>query len=224
MDLSLGASSMAKAEKEFGLLNGQLAQLSALERTLSETAYSAAKAEFRTLVLTIAGLVLLSIALSIMVTIMVRAMLAEPRDLRRGGQRGASAGSAGRDEIAETSRALDHTIANLNQTLRSVLASVRSIDTASQEIATGNLDLSTRTEMQAASLEQTASAMESLTLAVRPATQGWRPVAVSASTLAANGGWRSTAPSTRWVDQASSRKIVGHRRHRRHLVETNIPR
>ncbi|MGZ8295263.1 MAG: methyl-accepting chemotaxis protein, partial [Telluria sp.] len=218
-DQSLAASSMAKAEKEFVQLNARLAELSALERQLSESAFAVAKAEFRRLVLTITGFVLLSIVLSLLATMAVRrsmlrdirAMSDVMRDLADG-QLGASVGSAGRDEIAETSRALDHTIANLNQTLRSVLASVRSIDTASQEIATGNLDLSTRTEMQAASLEQTASAMESLTLALKENANNARmanELAASAATLAENGGQAvDRAVTTMERIRASSRKIV----------------
>ena len=218
-DLSLGASSMAKAEKEFGLLNGQLAQLSALERTLGENAYRAAKEQFRRLVLTIAALVLLSITLSIVVTIMVRrAMLADIRNISRvvaelaQGRLTAGAGSDGRDEIADTSRALDRTIGTLSTTLRSILGSVRSIDTASQEIATGNLDLSTRTERQAASLEQTASAIETLTVAVKENANNARlatELAASAADLAANGGKAvGRAVNTMESIKASSRKIV----------------
>ncbi len=55
-------------------------QLAALEKSLSEEAYAAARAEFRTLGVTMAGLVLLSIALSLPVTMLVRrAMLADIR-------------------------------------------------------------------------------------------------------------------------------------------------
>jgi methyl-accepting chemotaxis protein len=218
-DQSLAASSMAKAEKEFGLLGGQLAQLSGLERTLSENAFGAAKSEFRTLVLTMAALVLLSIGLSLFVTMMVRrAMLADIRAISdvvgelAEGRLMVGATNSGRDEIADTSRALDHTIANLNATLRVVLTSVHSIDTASQEIASGNLDLSTRTEMQAGSLEQTASAMETLTQAVKENASNARQanaLAATAATLAASGGKAvERAVDTMAQIKASSRKIV----------------
>ena len=219
VDQSIATNSMQKAEKEFGILNSQLAQLAALEKTLSEAAYAAAKKEFSTFGLTMALLVLLSIALSLVVTMLVRrAMLGDIRAISdvvselADGRLTGSVGSTGRDEIAETSRALDHTIGTLNQALRSVLASVRSIDTASQEIATGNLDLSTRTEMQAASLEQTASAMESLTLAVKENANNARmanELAASAATLAENGGQAvDRAVTTMERIRASSRKIV----------------
>src|SRR5205823_2307699 len=78
VDQSLAASSMAKAENEFGVLDGQLARLSTLEKTLSEQAHAAAKAEFRALGLAMAAVVLLSIALSLWLTMLVRrAMLAD---------------------------------------------------------------------------------------------------------------------------------------------------
>ena len=219
VDQSIATNSMQKAEKEFGILNGHLAQLATLEKTLSEAAYAAAKAEFHTFGVTLAVLVLLSIGLSLLVTMLVRrAMLTDIRAISNvvaelaDGRLSAAIASKGRDEIAETSRALDHTIANLNQALRTVLTSVRSIDTASQEIATGNLDLSSRTEMQAGSLEETASAMESLTLAVKENANNARmanELAASAANLAADGGKAvDRAVTTMERIKASSRKIV----------------
>ena len=219
VDQSIATNSMQKAEKEFGVLNANLVQLATLEKTLSEAAYAAAKSEFRTFGVTLAVLVLLSIGLSLLVTMLVRrAMLTDIRAISdvvselAEGRLSAGVGSKGRDEIADTSRALDHTIANLNQTLRTVLTSVRSIDTASQEIATGNLDLSSRTEMQAGSLEETASAMESLTLAVKENANNARmanELAASAANLAADGGKAvDRAVTTMERIKASSRKIV----------------
>jgi methyl-accepting chemotaxis protein len=219
VDQSLGTNSMQKAEKEFVTLNTQLAQLAALETRLSEEAYAAAGAEFRTLGMSMAVLVVLSIALSLAVTMLVRrAMLLDIRaisdvvaELAEGRLASATA-STGRDEIADTSRALDHTIATLNTTLHTILTSVRSIDTASKEIATGNLDLSTRTEMQAGSLEQTASAMETLTVAVKENANNARlatDLAAEAARLASHGGQAvGRAVTTMESIRASSRKIV----------------
>ncbi|MFK3740295.1 methyl-accepting chemotaxis protein [Massilia sp. TN1-12] len=219
VDQSIATNSMQKAEKEFGILNGQLAHLAALEKTLSEQAYAAARAEFHTLGTTMAGLVLLSIALSLAVTMLVRrAMLRDigaisgvVRELAEG-RLGTSANNAGNDEIADTSRALDQTISNLNRTLRSVLDAVRSIDTASKEIASGNLDLSTRTEMQAGSLQQTASAMETLTHAVKGNADNARlatELSAEAARLAGSGGQAvDRAVATMESIRASSRKIV----------------
>jgi methyl-accepting chemotaxis protein len=219
VDQSMATGAMQIAEQRFGVLNAELAQLSTLERDLSERAYADAKAEFRTLGLAMAALVLLSIALSLVVTMLVRrAMLSDIRaisetvaDLAEG-RLTRMAATAGRDEIADTSRALDHTIATLNATLRSITDAVRSIDTASQEIATGNLDLSTRTELQAGSLEQTASAMQTLTVAVKDNADNARlatELAAEAARLAAHGGVAvERAVSTMESIKASSRKIV----------------
>ncbi|GAB3432707.1 methyl-accepting chemotaxis protein [Massilia solisilvae] len=219
VDVSIAANSMQKAEAQFVTLNGQLAQLSALEKTLSETAYAGARAEFRSLGVTMAVLVLLSIALSLVVTMLVRrAMLGDIRAIAdvvaelAEGRLIACRRNEGRDEIADTSRALDHTIANLNAALRKILSSVASIDTASREIATGNLDLSTRTEMQAGSLQQTASAMQTLTTAVKDNATNARQateLAAEAARLASDGGDAvNRAVKTMESIKASSRKIV----------------
>jgi methyl-accepting chemotaxis protein len=219
VDQSIATNSMQKAEKEFGTLNQQLVQLSALEKTLSEQAYAAAREEFHSLGNTMAFLVLLSITVSLAVTMRVRrAMLADIGaisavvDELAAGRLSASAKNEGRDEIAGVSRALDSTIATLNQTLRSVLGSVRSIDTASKEIASGNLDLSTRTELQAGSLQQTASAMETLTTAVKDNANNARlatALAAEAARLATGGGQSvERAVATMESIRASSRKIV----------------
>ena len=219
VDQSIATNSMQKAEKDFGVLNKHLDGLSELEKTLNEQAYAAAKDDFHNLVTSMAVLVALSIGLSMIVTMLVRrAMLRDigaistvVRELAEGRLTG-SAGNDGRDEIADTSRALDQTIANLNHTLRSVLDSVHSIDTASKEIASGNLDLSTRTELQASSLQQTASAMDALTLAVKHnASNAQRAtnLAAEASRLASSGGQSvDRAVTTMESIRASSRKIV----------------
>ncbi|WP_312512748.1 methyl-accepting chemotaxis protein [Massilia sp.] len=220
VDQSIATNSMQKAEQQFIALDAELARLSALEKTLSVNAHAAAKAEFQTLGWTMAGLVLLSIGLSLAVTMLVRrAMLGSIKsiaqtvaELAEGRLDAAPNGALGRDEIADTARALDHTIARLNAALHSVMDSVRSIDTASQEIASGNLDLSTRTEMQAGSLEQTASTMETLTTAVKDNADNARQastLAAEAAQLASRGGQAvERAVTTMESIQASSRKIV----------------
>src|SRR5471032_1504336 len=219
MDQSIATNSMAKAEMQFVVLTGQLAQLAALEKHLSEQAHADASAEFHTQRATMAAMVLLSIALSMAVTMLVRAAML--RDIRAiadvvvelaAGRLTLGRRNNGRDEIAATSRMLDQTIGNLNQTLRTILASVRSIDLASHEIASGNLDLSTRTEMQAGSLQQTASAMANLTQAVKGNADYARQaceLAASAAALAVRGG-AAVDQSVLTMDtiRASSRKIV----------------
>ena len=219
VDQSIATNSMQKAEKDFGILNQQLAQLATLEKTLSEEAYAAARQEFHNLGTSMIVLVILSIAVSLAVTMRLRRVMLRDigaisqvvREMADGKLTG-SAASDGRDEIADTSRALDQTICNLNRTLRSVLGSVRSIDTASKEIASGNLDLSTRTEMQAGSLQQTASAMETLTTAVKDNANNARlatELAAEAARLASSGGESvGRAVATMESIRASSRKIV----------------
>jgi len=220
VDQSIATNSMQKAEKQFVALDSELQRLAALEKKLSVEAHAAAKAEFRTLGISMAALVLLSIGLSLMVTMLVRrAMLADIHaiatvvgDLAEGRLRAPEKAAGGRDEIADTARALDHSISRLDGALRSILGSVRSIDTASKEIASGNLDLSTRTEMQAGSLEQTASTMEELTTAVKHNADNARlasNLAAEAAQLASNGGNAvGRAVATMESIQASSRKIV----------------
>ena len=219
LDQSIATNAMTKAEQQFTLLERQLARLADLEKRLSERAHADAKAEFRALGIALAAMVLLSIAVSLLVTMAVRAAML--RDVRAiavvvdalaegrlaGGQR-----QHGRDEIADTARMLDRSIAQLRQTLHTILGAVRSIDVAAHEIASGNLDLSSRTELQAGSLEQTASAMATLTLAVRDnaanAQQACQ-LAASASALAQRGGAAvGEAVATMDAIRASSRQIV----------------
>ena len=219
VDQSIATNAMQKAEKEFGALNTSLAQLSALEKSLSVAAYDQASEESRTLLATMAALVLLSICVSLLVTVRVRrAMLhaidgiSEAVDQLAQGRLHVGPPNGGRDEIADTARALDYTIGQLNSTLRTILASVQSIDTASQEIASGNVDLSVRTELQASSLEQTASAMETLTEAVRDNAGNARrasDLAASAAQLATDGG-QAVERAVVSMEQikTSSRKIV----------------
>ncbi|MEG1051986.1 MAG: methyl-accepting chemotaxis protein, partial [Janthinobacterium sp.] len=219
MDQSIATNSMLKAETQFGQFNTQLAQLSALETTLSSQAHATASAEFRRLGWSLLLTVALSILVSIVVTMLVRrAMLVEIRGIAdavqdlAAGKLMAGAPKQGNDEIAATSRVLDQTIAHLNQTLRTIMGAVQSIDTASREIATGNLDLSARTEMQASSLEETSSAMEALTQAVNDNADNAQlacELAGQASTLAVQGGVSmQQAVATMATIRANSRQIV----------------
>ena len=219
MDQSIATNSMLKAETQFGQFNTQLAQLSALETTLSSQAHATATAEFRRLGWSLLLTVALSILVSIVVTMLVRrAMLVEIRGIAdavqdlAAGKLMAGAPKQGNDEIAATSRVLDQTIAHLNQTLRTIMGAVQSIDTASHEIATGNLDLSARTEMQASSLEETSSAMEALTQAVNDNADNAQlacELAGQASTLAVQGGVSmQQAVATMATIRANSRQIV----------------
>ncbi len=219
VDQSIATNSMAKAERQFEALNGELGKLAALEQALSAAAQVEAADEFHALGVAMAGIVLLSAALSLVVTLLLRrAMLrgihgiADVVRSLAAGRLVAGKSSAGRDEIAETGRLLDHTMDKLNATLRAILDAVGAIDTASREIASGNMDLSTRTERQAASLEETASAVHSLTQAVRSNADHARAaceLAARASGLAERGGESVTqAVASMESIRASSRRIV----------------
>jgi methyl-accepting chemotaxis protein len=219
MDQSIATNSMLKAETQFVQLNEQLAKLSTLETSLSSQAHATASAEFRSLGWSLLLSVILSIVASIVVTMLVRrAMLGEIRGISdvvqdlAAGKLIAGTPNPGRDEIADTSRVLDQTIANLNQTLRTIMDAVHSIDTAAREIATGNMDLSARTEMQASSLEETSSAMETLTEAVNNNASNAQlacQLAAQASTLAVQGGAAMQQAVTMMTTiRANSREIV----------------
>jgi methyl-accepting chemotaxis protein len=219
VDQSIAANAMAKAAKQFESLDAQLIRLAGLEKSLSEAAFTQARRDFHSLGVTMAMLAALSVALSLLVSMLVRSALLRDIAMIGGTVRRLAAGKlaaqescTGRDEIAETSRVLDRSIAGLNGTLRTIRESVQSIDTASREIATGNMDLSHRTEMQAGSLEETASAMDSLTGAVRANADNAREacqLAAVATGLASIGGDAvAQAVSTMDSIRASSRKIV----------------
>jgi methyl-accepting chemotaxis protein len=219
MDQAIATNSMQKAEAQFVKLDEALGRQSALEKSLSETAYASAVADFHQLRVTMTVLCVLSVALSLLVSMRVRAVLL--RDIRAiadvvrslaAGRLTSGRANDGKDEIAQTARVLDQSIVNLGQTLRTIRGAVQSIDTASHEIASGNLDLSNRTERQAGSLEETASAMESLTTAVRQNADNAREacrLAATATNLAQKGGDAvAQAVTTMESIRASSRKIV----------------
>ncbi|MBV6319628.1 methyl-accepting chemotaxis protein [Duganella violaceipulchra] len=172
-DQSMATNAMSKAERAFDVVARRLAELSRLEEALSARAYNDAEAEFRTLSTVMPAVVVLSITLSLLVTMAVRrALLKEVSEIGAAaidlaeGNLTVKNRVYGRDEIAETSRALDTSIRNLNTTLKTILASAQSIDTASREIAQGNVDLTQRTEAQASTLEEASSSMQELSATV----------------------------------------------------------
>jgi len=198
VDQSIGANAMIKAERAFDIVGLRLSELSQLERQLSETASLRAARDFRTISTVMPLLVALSVVLSLAITVAVRRSFL--RQVRGIGEAALDLASGnltvprrdyGRDEISETSRALDTSIRTLNGTLRGILDSARSIDTASREIALGNVDLSNRTEEQASSLEQTSASMLALSATVsRTANTALEAnrLAASASSIAQKGG------------------------------------
>jgi methyl-accepting chemotaxis protein len=169
LDQSIAANAMAKAERAFDVVEQRLEQLSRLEQSLSERAYADAEADFRVLSTWMLIVVALSIALSLLVTMAVRnAMLKEVREIGAAAVDLAEGNLTvrqrvyGKDEIAETSRALDTSIRNLNTTLKTILATAQSIDSASRDIAQGNAVLSRRTREQAGTLDEAGDTMQQL--------------------------------------------------------------
>ncbi len=141
-DYSMSANAMSKAERSFDQVEAALGELAALEQHLSEQASNRAQADFLALSVWMPVMVALSVVVSLLITMVVRrALLAEvagigqaASDLGRGDLTVARR-AYGRDEIADTSRALDTSIRNLNTSLKSIRASARAIDSASRDSA-----------------------------------------------------------------------------------------
>jgi methyl-accepting chemotaxis protein len=197
-DQSISANAMQKAEDAFTVVAQRLTELSRLEQELGERASDEAADDFRFTSTLIPVLIVLSIGLSLAITVAVRRALldeiggigAAAIDLASGDLT-VKERAYGNDEIAETQRALDTSIRNLNGTLRTILESARSIGSASREIALGNLNLSTRAVFRASSLEQTASSMQELAAAVNQnadSAQAANRLAATATTVAQQGG------------------------------------
>jgi len=197
-DHSIAANAMSKAERAFDVVAQRLEQLCKLEQGLSESDYRDAEADFTMLSIWMPAMVVLSIGLSLLVTMVVRnALLTEVREIGAAaidlaeGNLTVKNRVYGKDEIAETSRALDTSIRNLNTTLKTILASAHSMDAASRKVARGNVDLARRTEQQAASLEHAGGAMRALGATVAQAAGNAQlagQVARYASMFAARGG------------------------------------
>jgi methyl-accepting chemotaxis protein len=197
-DHSIAANAMSKAERAFDVVAQRLEQLCKLEQGLSESDYRDAEADFTMLSIWMPAMVVLSIGLSLLVTMVVRnALLTEVREIGAAaidlaeGNLTVKNRVYGKDEIAETSRALDTSIRNLNTTLKTILASAHSMDAASRKVARGNADLARRTEQQAASLEHAGGAMRELGATVAQAAGNAQlagQVARYASMFAARGG------------------------------------
>ncbi|WP_229459373.1 methyl-accepting chemotaxis protein [Massilia cavernae] len=197
-DRSMSANAMFKAERAFAIVALRLNELLRAEQALSEAASQRAASDFNMISTLMPLVIALSVVLSLAITVAVRhALLDEVRDIGEAAT-GLARGNLtvrervyGRDEISETSHALDGSIRNLNATLRNILDAARQIDSASREIALGNADLSIRTEAQASSLIHTVSSVEDLNESVSRtanSTQRANQLAESASSSALKGG------------------------------------
>ncbi len=168
-DETIGANAMIKPEAAFSLMTQRMAMLAALERELSEEASSSAAADFRLAAALMPVVLLLAVAVSLAITMAVRRVLL--RDIRAIGAAAMNLASGdltirehdyGRDEIGDTSRALDAGIRNLSGTLRTVLESARTIGSASRDIALGSLSMQGRTLYRQRALRETGDALRSL--------------------------------------------------------------
>jgi len=218
-DPSMAANAMIKAERSFEVVAARLDELARLEQNLSEQAYADAESEFHALATFLPVMVGLSIALSLLVSMAVRhSMLKEVREIGAAavdlaeGNLTVRQREYGRDEIAETSRALDTSIRNLNTTLRTILASAQSIDAASREIASGSAELSERSEEQASALGERSQSMQELSATVNE-TAGNAQLANQLARCATNFAVRGGSVVQRLVVtmasiRGSSRKVV----------------
>ncbi len=166
-DQSIGANAMIKAEAAFGVVAQRLEALMRLEHGLAEQASEAAAADFRVTSYLMPVVVALAIGVSLAITVAVRrALLAEIRGIGAAavdlasGDLTVKARAYGGDEIAQTSRALDDSIRNLNGTLRTILDSARSIDSTSRDIAR----MDGRARKDAALVQEAAAAARTLQL------------------------------------------------------------
>lgn len=177
MDGSISANAMQKAEGAFVLVARRLADLSALEESLSQAASNSAKADFRRISVLMPAVLLLAIGLSLAITFAVRrALLGEIRGIGLAAS-GLASGDLtvrrhedhdyGGDEIADTSRQLDAGIRNLHDTLRSIVESARLIGAASRDIKLGSLSQGSRAIYRASALAHTEGALRELAADVR---------------------------------------------------------
>jgi methyl-accepting chemotaxis protein len=197
-DQSISANAMIKADAAFDVVARRLTELSRLEQELAKQASDSAADDFRTVSTLMPFVIVLSIVLSLAITMAVRrALLSEIRGIGAAAI-GLASGDLtvkdrvyGNDEIADTSRALDASIRNLNGTLRTILESARSIGSASREIALGNAHITRGAGVRASSLEHTASSMQELAATVNltaDSAQAANRLAESATSVAQRGG------------------------------------
>jgi len=218
-DQPAAAKAMSKAEAAFDVAARRLAELSRREQELSERAAANAADVSRTIAILMPLVIALTAAASLAITMAVRrVLLAEIRGI------GAAAACLtkgdltvrervhGSDEIAETARALDAGIRNLNGTLRTILDLARSIGSSSREISLGNLSLTSREMFRAGSFARTVSSMQELAATANRAVdsaQAANLLAESASSVAQQGdGTVERLASTMESVKGSARQVV----------------
>jgi methyl-accepting chemotaxis protein len=172
LDQSISANAMSKAERAFATVSQRLAELSQREQELSEQASNGAEDDFKTVTTLMPIVIALSIAAALAITMAVRRSLLDEVGAIEAALNGLASGDLtvkprlhGKDEIADTSRALEASIRSLNGLLRTILDSARSIGSSSREIALNRAGLPPRAGVRA-SLEQTACSMQELAAAI----------------------------------------------------------
>ncbi|GAB3391729.1 hypothetical protein GCM10027317_46470 [Massilia agri] len=178
-DETIGAAAMIKPEAAFALMTRRMAMLAALERELSEQASNSAAADFRLSAVLMPVVILLAVAVSLAITMAVRRVLLREIQGIGAAALGLASGDLtirerdyGKDEIGETSRALDAGIRNLSGTLRTVLESARTIGSASRDITLGSLGMQGRTLYRQRELRETATSMRALCEAAQATLDG----------------------------------------------------
>ncbi len=178
-DQTIGVNAMIKPEAAFALMTQRMAMLAALERDLSEQASNSAAADFRLSAVMMPIVILLAVAVSLAITMAVRRVLLREIQGIGAAALGLASGDLtirerdyGRDEIGETSRALDAGIRNLSGTLRSVLESARTIGSASRDITLGSLSMQGRSLYRQRELRDTAATMRALCKAAQASLDG----------------------------------------------------
>lgn len=197
-DPSMATNAMSKAERAFDVVALRLGQLSRLEQDMVDQSYRAAGLEFDRLSLWLPVVVALSIALSLLVTMRVRQTMLAEVDAIGAAARGLGQGNLtvpervyGNDEIADTSRALDSSIRNLNAALSTILSSAQSIDSAARDLVCGSAGMLAGNRVQRGTLERGAGSMQALGAAVHESAGHARlasQLAVCAGDFAVRGG------------------------------------
>lgn len=196
-DQSIGANAMGKAEAAFETVSLQLAELVRREQELAEQAAERARPDFALMATLMPLVVALSAAAALAIALAVRRSLLAEVGAIEAAVHGLASGDLtvrprldGRDEIADTSRALDASIRSLNGTLRTILESARAIGSSSREIVLGRAGMPPRAGVRD-SLERTADAMRALSAALDRNADGARRanlLAENASHAAQQGG------------------------------------
>ncbi len=215
-DMSFATTEMARAEKVFAKLSGQLAQRAAESRVESAEAVLTSNQVGHKAMTAIGAVLLMSVMAAAIVSYLVRSNILRQISLIAESSRKIKEGDLrnevrvdGSDEIADTSRALQDTVTALRGTIQSIGESTSAIDLAISELAAGNEDFSTRTEKAAATLQETAATMQDLAAKVaQGAHRAVQAAAISVeSRQAADQGGIAVEDVVRVMDMIASSAI-----------------